>query len=188
MTRFRTSDRVKPDLEAMLREVARRESEQLVQHPTYGYLVLSRLGLLDREELDRLGEHLSLCVECAQMVLTFAARMREGEMGRPVAALVQSSAVRRGEEIVTAPLESESVWRPRKAAFSPAPSGGSDPTRQCMEAVDAAVLEWLSWPVAPAQEHADRGLPEPSGPTDERFVYQLTAAGKKALEECSSSR
>lgn len=25
-------------------------------------------------------------------------------------------------------------------------------------------------------------LPEPSGPTDDRFVYQLTAAGKKALE------
>ena len=30
-------------------------------------------------------------------------------------------------------------------------------------------------------------LPEPSGPIDERFVYRLTAEGKKALEDCERS-
>ena len=30
-------------------------------------------------------------------------------------------------------------------------------------------------------------LLEPSGPIDERFVYRLTAEGKKALEECERS-
>jgi hypothetical protein len=30
-------------------------------------------------------------------------------------------------------------------------------------------------------------LPEPSGPIDERFVYRLTAEGKKALEACERS-
>ena len=63
-------------LELELRAVAAAKSRELGEHPSPDELVDYHLDCLTAEEASRIQDHLSLCRECAEMVLDLAAFSR----------------------------------------------------------------------------------------------------------------